>query len=179
MFCFWQSSKAAFQALIYPAIPNKMDLGKQTPPAFLACGEDDRVDISQGMPELYLATERTGCRRNCLNTSKPGIDLGCARATMGRQRIGRRSYWSGWVRKGFQRGSRCGRESREEHDGPGVPCPYESATTDWVWSPRPWMPSSILSPGTRYLGGFWPMPTPGGVPVEMMSPGWSDMKRLR
>lgn len=55
-----ESSKPAFQALLYPAIPRDMNLSKQTPPAFLACGEDDRPDIAQGLPELYLSLKRTG-----------------------------------------------------------------------------------------------------------------------
>src|SRR6185503_11165624 len=54
------SSKPAFQALIYPAIPRDMQLSKETPPAFMACGENDRQDISQGLPELYLAMKRAG-----------------------------------------------------------------------------------------------------------------------
>jgi endo-1,4-beta-xylanase len=54
------SSKPAFQALIYPAIPAEMKLSKETPPAFLACGENDRQNISQGLPELYLALKRAG-----------------------------------------------------------------------------------------------------------------------
>ncbi len=55
-----ESSKPSFQALIYPAIPKDMKLSKDTPPAFLACGENDRQDISQGLPELYLALKRAG-----------------------------------------------------------------------------------------------------------------------
>jgi acetyl esterase/lipase len=55
-----ESSKPSFQALIYPAIPKDMKLSKETPPAFLACGENDRQDISQGLPELYLALKRAG-----------------------------------------------------------------------------------------------------------------------
>jgi endo-1,4-beta-xylanase len=54
------SSKPAFQALIYPAIPRDMQLSKETPPAFLACGENDRTNISQGLPELYLALKKAG-----------------------------------------------------------------------------------------------------------------------
>ena len=53
-----ESSKPAFQALIYPAIPHDMNLSKETPPTFLVCGEDDRQDIAQGLPELYLALKR-------------------------------------------------------------------------------------------------------------------------
>jgi acetyl esterase/lipase len=55
-----ESSRPAFQALIYPAIPHDMRLTKETSPAFLACGADDRKDISEGLPELYLAMKRAG-----------------------------------------------------------------------------------------------------------------------
>jgi endo-1,4-beta-xylanase len=55
-----QSSKPAFQALIYPAIPQNMPLSKDTPAAFLVCGENDRQNISQGLPELYLALKKAG-----------------------------------------------------------------------------------------------------------------------
>ena len=58
----WDNADArpAFQALIYPAIPKDMKLSKDTPPAFLACGENDRQNISQGLPELYLAMKKAG-----------------------------------------------------------------------------------------------------------------------
>lgn len=52
------SSKPAFQALLYPAIPHDPRLTAETPRAFLACGADDRPDISQGLPEFYLALSR-------------------------------------------------------------------------------------------------------------------------
>jgi acetyl esterase/lipase len=55
-----QSSRPAFQALVYPAIPKDLRLSKETPPAFLLCGENDRPDISQGLPELFLAMKRAG-----------------------------------------------------------------------------------------------------------------------
>jgi dienelactone hydrolase len=52
------SSKPDFQALLYPALPHDMRLTDETPRAFLACGALDRPDISQGLPELYLALTR-------------------------------------------------------------------------------------------------------------------------
>jgi acetyl esterase/lipase len=52
------SSKPNFQALLYPALPHDPRLTADTPRAFLACGGDDRPDISQGLPELYLALTR-------------------------------------------------------------------------------------------------------------------------
>jgi acetyl esterase/lipase len=55
-----ESSKPAFQALLYPAIPRDMSFSAETPPAFLACGENDRAEIARGLPELYLALQRAG-----------------------------------------------------------------------------------------------------------------------
>ncbi len=55
-----ESSKPAFQALIYPAISHDMNLTKQTPPAFLVCGEEDRPDIAQGLPQLYVSLKQAG-----------------------------------------------------------------------------------------------------------------------
>lgn len=49
------SARPNFQALLYPAIPSDPKLTSETPPAFLACGGQDRPDISQGLPKLYLA----------------------------------------------------------------------------------------------------------------------------
>jgi acetyl esterase/lipase len=55
-----ESSKPAFQALLYPAIPHDMSLSTQTPPAFLVCGEEDRPDIARGLPQLYLSLKQAG-----------------------------------------------------------------------------------------------------------------------
>jgi acetyl esterase/lipase len=57
-----QSSKPDFQGLIYPGLPDNSPLAltKDTPPAFLACGADDRPNISEGVPELYLAMKKAG-----------------------------------------------------------------------------------------------------------------------
>jgi acetyl esterase/lipase len=52
------SAKPDFQALIYPAIPQDPRITAETPAAFLACGANDRADISQGLPQLYLALTR-------------------------------------------------------------------------------------------------------------------------
>jgi acetyl esterase/lipase len=52
------SSTPGFQALIYPAMPHDPRLTAATPPAFLACGGNDRPDISQGLAELYLSLTR-------------------------------------------------------------------------------------------------------------------------
>src|SRR5258708_219759 len=54
------SSRPAFQALLYPGIPQGMVLTKQTPAAFLVCGEEDPPEIAEGLPELYLPLQRAG-----------------------------------------------------------------------------------------------------------------------
>lgn len=55
-----QSSRPAFQALIYPALPHDMPLSADTPPAFLLAGSDDQAAISQGLATLYLSLRRAG-----------------------------------------------------------------------------------------------------------------------
>lgn len=69
-------AKPAFQALIYPAIPKDMPLAKDTPPAFLACGENDRLNISQGLPELYLAMKKAGMSAELHVYGKTGHGFG-------------------------------------------------------------------------------------------------------
>lgn len=54
------SSKPRFQVLLYPAIPQGLELSLDTPPAFLLCGSADQPAISQGLAELYLAMRRAG-----------------------------------------------------------------------------------------------------------------------
>jgi hypothetical protein len=49
-----QSSKPAFQALIYPGLPQDLPVSKDEPPAFLLCGQDDRAGISERLPELFI-----------------------------------------------------------------------------------------------------------------------------
>lgn len=52
----------------------------------------------------------------------------------------------------------------------------EWATIRWCWHPSSSMPSSTTSPTLSQTGsGLMPMPTPGGVPVAMISPGRSVM----
>ncbi len=48
------SSRPDFQVLIYPGSSARFTVEKGMPPAFIALGENDRPDISQGMAELYL-----------------------------------------------------------------------------------------------------------------------------
>ena len=55
-----ENSKPAFQALMYPGLPQDIKLTKETPPAFMLCGAEDRENISQGLPELYLEFRKAG-----------------------------------------------------------------------------------------------------------------------
>jgi acetyl esterase/lipase len=55
-----QSSKPAFQALIYPGLPPNLPVSKDEPPAFLLCGEDDRAGISEGLPALFIQLKHAG-----------------------------------------------------------------------------------------------------------------------
>jgi acetyl esterase/lipase len=55
-----QSSKPAFQALIYPGLPPDLPVSKDEPPAFLLCGEDDRAGISEGLPALFIQLKHAG-----------------------------------------------------------------------------------------------------------------------
>ncbi len=50
-----------------------------------------------------------------------------------------------------------------------------NGTTFCFCAPRPSMPSVMTSPGLSHIWGFIPMPTPGGVPVVITSPGRSVM----
>jgi acetyl esterase/lipase len=78
-----QSSRPDFQALIYPAIPKDIILTKATPPAFLACGEEDRPDIAQGVPELYLAFRKAGVSAELHVFSKTGHGFGIRESNHG------------------------------------------------------------------------------------------------
>ncbi|MFN3326146.1 MAG: alpha/beta hydrolase [Bryobacteraceae bacterium] len=77
------SSRPAFQVLVYPAIPRDMELSKETPPAFLVCGENDRQNISQGLPELYLALKRAGASAELHVYAGVGHGFGYREATSG------------------------------------------------------------------------------------------------
>ncbi len=49
-----QSCRPDFQVLIYPGSSKRFTVAAGMPPAFIACGADDRPDISEGMAALYL-----------------------------------------------------------------------------------------------------------------------------
>jgi acetyl esterase/lipase len=55
-----EGCRPAFQALIYPGNSKSIIPAKDAPPAFLACGYDDRADIAEGIAEIYLRFKRAG-----------------------------------------------------------------------------------------------------------------------
>ncbi len=55
-----QSPWPAFQVLIYPGRSADINPTELAPPVFMACGEKDRKDISEGLAEVYLRYKRVG-----------------------------------------------------------------------------------------------------------------------
>jgi len=55
-----ESSRPDFQIVVYPAIPKTLNFAKNNPPAFLACGNQDRPNISEGLATLYLNMKKAG-----------------------------------------------------------------------------------------------------------------------
>jgi len=53
-------ARPAFQGLIYPGQSQNIKPAKGDAPAFLACGADDRPDISEGLPKVYLLFKQAG-----------------------------------------------------------------------------------------------------------------------
>jgi endo-1,4-beta-xylanase len=51
-------SRPDFMALIYPAIPHDMALGRETPPVFLLCGDND--SLAPGVAAFYGALKQAG-----------------------------------------------------------------------------------------------------------------------
>ena len=58
-----QSDKPSFEALMYPGglTPEVITrVTKDTPPAFMLCGADDRESIAQMLPQLFIALRKAG-----------------------------------------------------------------------------------------------------------------------
>jgi acetyl esterase/lipase len=77
------SSRPAFQALLYPAIPQGLTFSADTPPAFLLCGAADDPKISQGLAQLYLALRRAGAGAELHIYDGVGHGFGIRPATAG------------------------------------------------------------------------------------------------
>lgn len=55
-----QSSRPAFQALIYPGGSSRFEVVKNSPPLFLVGGYKDRSDIAEGIALVYLKYKQAG-----------------------------------------------------------------------------------------------------------------------
>ena len=55
-----QGCRPAFQALIYPGNPKSIAPDKDSPPAFLAGGYDDRPDMVEGLAGVFLLFKQAG-----------------------------------------------------------------------------------------------------------------------
>jgi endo-1,4-beta-xylanase len=71
-----ESSRPAFQGLIYPAPPSDMKVSKDNPPAFLACGSADQDKIAEGVPAMYLAFRKAGVSTEVHIYAKTGHGFG-------------------------------------------------------------------------------------------------------
>ncbi len=55
-----ESSRPAFQALIYPGNSSRFEVVENSPPVFLLAGYKDRPDISEGITKVYLKYKAAG-----------------------------------------------------------------------------------------------------------------------
>jgi acetyl esterase/lipase len=78
-----QSSRPAFQALIYPGNSSRYTVAKDSPPLFIACGYEDRDDIAKGMAELYLKYKQAGVPAELHIYSNAGHGFGMRSTTKG------------------------------------------------------------------------------------------------
>ncbi len=78
-----QSSRPAFQALIYPGNSSRYTVSKISPPVFIACGYKDRDDISKGMAELYLKYKTAGVPAELHIYANAGHGFGMRSTTKG------------------------------------------------------------------------------------------------
>ncbi|MDF1755310.1 MAG: alpha/beta hydrolase [Verrucomicrobiales bacterium] len=70
------SSRPDFQGLIYPGKSDTFTVEKGMPPVFIACGYNDRPDISKGMASLYLKYKEAGVKAELHIYSNSGHGFG-------------------------------------------------------------------------------------------------------
>jgi acetyl esterase/lipase len=72
-----QSSRPAFQALIYPGGSNRFEVGQNAPPLFLVGGYKDRPDIAEGIAQVYLKYKQAGIPAELHIYANAGMALVC------------------------------------------------------------------------------------------------------
>lgn len=89
------SSKLNFQALIYPGKSSLIIPTKESPPAFMACGFNDRKDISEGLANVYLLFKQAGVQSDLHIYAGVGHGFGI-RETL---KPGAKSPLAGWPQR--------------------------------------------------------------------------------
>ena len=78
-----QNDRPAFQVLMYPGNIGRFEVSKSSPPVFIAGGNDDRQDISEGMAQLYLKYKQAGIPAELHIYAKVGHGFGIRAANTG------------------------------------------------------------------------------------------------
>jgi acetyl esterase/lipase len=78
-----ESSRVAFQALVYPGGSSKFEVSKTSPSLFLVGGYNDRADIAEGMAQLYIKYKQAGIPAELHIYSKAGHGFGMRKTTGG------------------------------------------------------------------------------------------------
>ncbi|MFI5187985.1 MAG: alpha/beta hydrolase, partial [Chitinophagales bacterium] len=78
-----ESSRPAFQALIYPGGSNRFEIVPNAPPIFLVGGYKDREDISEGIAEVYLKYKKANVPAELHIYSNAGHGFGLRKTNHG------------------------------------------------------------------------------------------------
>lgn len=78
-----QDDKPDFQALVYPGNISRFEVSKNSPPVFIAGGNGDRQDISEGMAKLYLKYKQAGVPAELHIYAKVGHGFGIRASNTG------------------------------------------------------------------------------------------------
>ncbi len=76
-------SKPDFVGLIYPGSSRRFEVSKESAPVFIACGFNDRPDISKGMAEVYLKYKEAGVPAELHIYAKAGHGFGVRESLKG------------------------------------------------------------------------------------------------
>lgn len=78
-----ESSRPAFQALIYPGGSARFEVNKNSPPVFLLGGYGDRPDIAEGLAQVYIKYKQAGVPAELHIYSNAGHGFGVRQTNQG------------------------------------------------------------------------------------------------
>jgi acetyl esterase/lipase len=78
-----ENDQPDFQVLMYPGNIGRLEVTKRSPPVFIAGGNDDRRDISEGMARLYLQYKQAGVPAELHIYAKTGHGFGIRKTNTG------------------------------------------------------------------------------------------------